>query len=67
MQQVHAHVSTVPHRSWRLSLRSDAEVALERIADLAGHATTAMTEGVYRHQVAESVSGGKAAMEQMFG
>jgi hypothetical protein len=26
-----------------------------------------MTEGVHRHQVAESVDAGKAAMEQMFG
>ena len=58
-----------PHelRHTAVSLLSAAGVPLERIADIAGHATTAMTEGVYRHQVSESVSAGKAAMEEMFG
>lgn len=58
-----------PHelRHTAVSLLSAAGVPLERIADIAGHATTAMTEGVYRHQVSESVDAGKAAMESMFG
>ena len=58
-----------PHelRHTAVSLLSNMGVPLEQIADMVGHATTAMTEGVYRHQVAESVSGGRAAMEAMFG
>ena len=58
-----------PHelRHTAVSLLSDRGVPLERIADMVGHTTTAMTEGVYRHQVSESVDAGKAAMEEMFG
>lgn len=58
-----------PHelRHTAVSLLSNMGVPLEAIADMVGHATTAMTEGVYRHQVAESVSGGRAAMDEMFG
>ncbi len=58
-----------PHllRHSAVSLLSAAGVPLEAVADVAGHATTAMTEGVYRHPVASSVSAHVAAMEGMFG
>ena len=54
-------------RHTAISLLSDAGVPLERIADMAGHTTTAMVERVYRHPVTESISAGKAAMDEMFG
>ncbi|MDA8359698.1 MAG: hypothetical protein M0Z95_26120 [Actinomycetota bacterium] len=42
-------------------------VPLEQVADVAGHATTAMTEGVYRHAVGPSVGAHVAAMDALFG
>lgn len=58
-----------PHllRHSAVRLLSAAGVRLEEVADVAGHATTAMTEGVYRHRVSPSVSAHVAAMETMFG
>ncbi len=58
-----------PHllRHSAVSLLSAAGVPLEAVADVAGHATTAMTEGVYRHPVSSSVSAHVVAMEAMFG
>ncbi len=58
-----------PHllRHTAVSLLSAAGVPLEQVADVAGHATTAMTEGVYRHPVAESVSAHVAVMDRVLG
>jgi integrase len=58
-----------PHllRHSAVSLLSAAGVPLEQVADVAGHATTAMTEGVYRHAVAPSVGAHVAAMDALFG
>ena len=58
-----------PHllRHTAISLLSAAGVPLEQVADVAGHATTAMTEGVYRHPVAESVSAHVKVIEDLFG
>lgn len=58
-----------PHllRHSAISLLSAAGVPLEAIADVAGHASTAMTEGVYRHPVAASVGAHVLAAESLFG
>ncbi|MGH9087498.1 MAG: tyrosine-type recombinase/integrase [Acidimicrobiales bacterium] len=58
-----------PHLLWHtaISLLSAAGVPLEAIADVAGHATTAMTEGVYRHPVAAWVSAHVRAAEALLG
>ena len=58
-----------PHllRHSAVSLLSAAGVPLEQVADVAGHATTAMTEGVYRHAVGPSVGAHVAAMNALFG
>jgi len=58
-----------PHllRHSMVSLLSAHGVPLEQVADVAGHSTTAMTEGVYRHPVSSSVSAHVVAMEAMFG
>lgn len=58
-----------PHllRHSAVSLLSAAGVPLESVADVAGHTTPAMTEGVYRHPVSSSVSAHVEAMNAMFG
>lgn len=63
LADIHPHLL----RHSAVSLLSAAGVPLEVVADVAGHATTAMTEGVYRHPVSSSVSAHVAAMEAMFG
>ena len=48
------------------SLLSDADVPLERIADLFGHTDTRMLERVYRHPVKATVDAAVAPMTRMF-
>lgn len=57
-----------PHllRHSAISLLSAAGVPLEAIADVAGHASTSMTAGVYRHPVTASVGAHVAAAEALF-
>jgi len=45
---------------------SDNDVPLEIIADLVGHASTAVTEEVYRHQLKPVITKGAATMNALF-
>ncbi len=58
-----------PHelRHSAASLLSAAGVPIEHISDMLGHSETRTTETIYRHQLAPSISAGKAPMESMFG
>lgn len=49
-----------------VSLMSDNGVPLEIIADLVGHAGTAVTEEVYRHQLKPVITQGAEAMNTIF-
>jgi hypothetical protein len=44
---------------------SDKDVPLEIIADLVGHASTAVTEEVYRHQLKPVITKGAATMNAL--
>jgi integrase len=48
-----------------VSLLSAAGVPLEQVADVMGHATTRMTQEVYRHHVSPTVSAAKVPMEAL--
>ena len=50
-----------------VSIMSDSGVPLETIADLVGHARTAVTEKVYRHQLRPVITQGAEAMNTVFG
>lgn len=50
-----------------LSIMSDSGVPLETIADLVGHAGTAVTEKVYRHQLRPVITKGAETMNTVFG
>ncbi|WP_202126041.1 tyrosine-type recombinase/integrase [Actinomadura physcomitrii] len=50
-----------------VSIMSDSGVPLETIADLVGHAGTAVTEKVYRHQLRPVITQGAEAMNTVFG
>ncbi|QKG20190.1 site-specific integrase [Actinomadura verrucosospora] len=50
-----------------VSIMSDNGVPLETIADLVGHAGTAVTEKVYRHQLRPVITQGAEAMNTVFG
>ncbi|WP_171064128.1 site-specific integrase [Actinomadura soli] len=50
-----------------VSILSDHGVAVEKISDLVGHASTEVTETVYRHQLRPVVRGGAEAMQEVFG
>lgn len=50
-----------------VSLLSDSGVSIEDIADLCGHAGTAVTERVYRHQLRPVLLDGAVAMDRIFG
>ncbi|GAA1846137.1 tyrosine-type recombinase/integrase [Actinomadura bangladeshensis] len=50
-----------------VSIMSDGGVPLETIADLVGHAGTAVTEKVYRHQLRPIIIRGAATMNTVFG
>jgi integrase len=45
-----------------VSIRSDSGVSIETIADLCGHAGTAVTEEVYRHQLKPVITRGAETM-----
>jgi integrase len=49
-----------------VSLMSDNGVPIETIADLAGHASTAVTEEVYRHQLKPVITRGAEIMNAIF-
>jgi integrase len=49
-----------------VSLLSDDGVSIEDIADLCGHAGTAVTERVYRHQLRPVLLDGAVAMDRIF-
>jgi integrase len=49
-----------------VSLVSDNGVPLETIADLVGHASTAVTEEVYRHQLKPVITRGAETMNTIF-
>jgi integrase len=49
-----------------VSLLSDHGVAIEKIADLVGHAGTGTTEAVYRHRLKPVVTGGAEVMDKSF-
>ena len=49
-----------------VSLMSDNGVPLETIADLVGHASTAVTEEVYRHQLKPVITRGAETMNTLF-
>jgi site-specific recombinase XerD len=47
-------------------IMSDNGVPIETIADLAGHASTAVTEEVYRHQLKPVITRGAVTMNALF-
>jgi integrase len=49
-----------------VSIMSDNDVPLEIIADLVGHASTAVTEEVYRHQLKPVITRGATTMNTIF-
>jgi integrase len=49
-----------------VSIMSDNDVPIEIIADLVGHASTAVTEEVYRHQLKPVITKGAATMNALF-
>ena len=49
-----------------VSIMSDHEVPVETIADLVGHASTAVTEKVYRHQLRSVITTGATTMNAIF-
>ncbi|MGI8336744.1 tyrosine-type recombinase/integrase [Actinomadura scrupuli] len=50
-----------------VSIMSDKGVPIETIADLCGHAGTAVTEQVYRHQLKPVITKGAETMNAIFG
>jgi integrase len=49
-----------------VSIMSDNGVPIETIADLVGHASTAVTEEVYRHQLKPVITKGAETMNTIF-
>jgi integrase len=49
-----------------VSIMSDSGVPIETIADLCGHASTAVTEEVYRHQLKPVITKGAETMNTIF-
>jgi integrase len=49
-----------------VSIMSDKGVPIETIADLVGHASTAVTEEVYRHQLRPVITKGAETMNTIF-
>lgn len=49
-----------------VSIMSDNGVPIETIADLVGHASTAVTETVYRHQLKPVITRGAETMNTIF-
>ena len=50
-----------------VSVLSDAGIAIEEIADTAGHINSGITARVYRHQIADVVARAAEAMDRIFG
>ena len=50
-----------------VSLMSDSEVPVEEIARLVGHASSKVTETVYRHQLRPVITTGAEKMDALFG
>ncbi len=53
-------------RHFYVSIMSDNDVPIEVIADLVGHASTAVTEEVYRHQLKPVITKGAETMNTIF-
>jgi integrase len=49
-----------------VSIMSDNDVPIEKIADLVGHRTTIVTQTVYRHQLRPVIDAGATAMNTIF-
>ena len=49
-----------------LSTSCDHDVPIETIADLVGHASTAVTDKVYRHQLRPVITTGATTMNAIF-
>jgi integrase len=49
-----------------VSIMSDHDVPIETIADLVGHASTAVTEKVYPHQLRPVITTGATTMNAIF-
>ncbi|NRQ32868.1 tyrosine-type recombinase/integrase [Nonomuraea sp. NN258] len=50
-----------------VSILSDGDVSVERIADLVGHSTRNTTQTVYRHQIRPVIVHGAETMDAVFG
>jgi integrase len=50
-----------------VSIMSDNDVPIEKIADLVGHRTTVVTQTVYRHQLRPVIETGPTRMNTLFG
>lgn len=50
-----------------VSVLSDAGIAIEEIADAAGHINSGITARVYRHQISDVVARAAQAMDRIFG
>lgn len=50
-----------------VSVLSDNDVVVEKIALLVGHDRTATTESVYRHQIRPALTHGAEVMDKIFG
>lgn len=64
--QTQLHTVTAETSHTFVSLMSDNGVPLETIADLVGHASTAVTEEVYRHQLKPVITRGAETMNTIF-
>jgi integrase len=49
-----------------VSLLSEHDIPVQKIADLVGHTTTHTTETVYRHQLKPVIKGGAEVMDEIF-
>ena len=61
------HWTPTELRHSAVSLLSAAGVPLEHIADIAGHASTRMTGGIYRHVLAPVITHAATPMDHLFG
>jgi integrase len=50
-----------------VSILSDGDVSVERLADLVGHSTPNTAQTVYRHQIRPVIVHGAEAMDAVFG
>lgn len=59
-------METDEHRHSFVSILSDGDVSVERIADLVGHSTPTTTQTVYRHQIRPVIVHGAEIMDAVF-